>query len=214
MAKTTVALLGGTGAVGKHFLDYALEKGFKVRMLCRSPDKVEKESDDLTLVKGDVTSLDTLKKVTEGADILVSCLGNKDKNYIMQLTAESILELKTTKPEMRVVFISSLGMGGSSPFVRFLLSTINFIIGFGSNNVPDYDKADGLLTGVAKVVVVRPDALGDAPGKGKYLATLEDGMGNPLNGTLSKQDVALFFADLLSDEQYDGKAVQLYTAKK
>lgn len=212
---TTVALLGGTGGVGGYFLDYALERGYKVRMLCRSPDKVDdskKENENLTLLQGDATSLDDLKNLVDGSDALVSCLGNKNKNYIMEKNAKVILEILENSPSLRVVFISSLGMGGSSPVVKGLLSMINVMI--GEKNVRDYEAADGLLTGKQNVVVVRPDALGDGPGKGAYRAMLETGMGNPMNGTLSKQDVALFFADLLEDTQYDGKAVQLYTAKK
>ena len=207
----TVAVLGGTGAVGRHFVDYALERGYAVRMLCRVPSKVTIESDKLTVLAGDSTKFDDVRTVSEGSDVLVSCLGNKDKNYIMRKSAKTVVRLKSFVPKLRVVAISSLGMGGSSPFINMMLRMINWMI--GEENIPDYEEADALLTGVEGAVVVRPDALGDGPGKGKYTATLESGMGNPFNGTLSKQDVALFFADLLEDDQYDGKAVQLYTAK-
>jgi hypothetical protein len=192
--------------IGSIFVTLALERGHEVTMLANNPDKVTVKNDKLTVVKGDTSLADDVQKIVKAdTDILVSCLGNTGGRTIMETVAGHIL---AAKPK-RALVISSLGMGGSSPVVRFVLSMINFFI--RQNNVPDYDAANGLLTGKPGVVVIRPDGLADGEGKGKYNATEKTGMGP---GGLPKADVALFLADLIEDIKWDGGAVQLYTAKK
>lgn len=206
MAGTNIAVLGGTGAMGSIFVNIALERGHEVTMLARNPDKVEVKNDKLTVVKGDASLAEDVKKIVAAdTDVLVSCLGNTGGLTIMETAAGHIL---AAKPK-RALVISSLGMGGSSRIVRAVLSTINFFV--RENNVPDYDAADGLLTGKPGVVVIRPDGLSDGEGKGKYNATEKTGMGP---GNLPKADVALFLADLVEDTKWDGGAVQLYAVKK
>ena len=58
--------------------------------------------------------------------------------------------------------------------------------------------------------LVRPAALGDKPGTGKYLATEETGASL---SEIARDDVALFLADALQAEHWERKALQLYATK-
>ena len=68
---------GGTGGVGTHLLKYLLDGGHSVRVLVRNPDKLKdlKEHPKLEVLTGSSTNEDDVKKLCDGMDIVVSCLG-------------------------------------------------------------------------------------------------------------------------------------------
>ena len=144
---------------------------------------------------------DPLKGARDRYDVVVigSGLGG--------LTAANILAANMTqmaKPA-KVIVISSLGLGGSSPLIRCMLSLIA-----GPDNIRDTEAMDLLVRCAAHpFVVVRPAALADAPAKGAYRAT--EATGAALF-PISRADVAKFLFDALTDKQWDYKAVQLYAA--
>lgn len=67
-----VLLIGGSGFVGSAILKELLERGYQVTTLVRNPDKITIKSPDLTIVKGDVTDFDEIKKLAEGKDAVIS----------------------------------------------------------------------------------------------------------------------------------------------
>ena len=206
----TIAVLGGTGGAGQHFVRLALERGHDVRVLARTPAKVERQQGsplpvNLTVVKGDSTSEADVSALCTGCDLVVSAVGAPPRapQQIMRLTAANIL---ASKPP-RVIAVSSLGLCGTSPTARFILTLVA-----GARNIEDAESADLLLrsaTDKCKVVVVRPTALSEQPGTGN-LATRESGMAI---AALSKEDLALFLADMITDTSLDSSdGVQLYAA--
>merc|ERR1712176_1310703 len=106
----------------------------------------------------------------------------------------------------RCYFITSLGMGGSSPTIRFVLGCI---VGFA--NIHDCEAADKIILD-AGFTAIRPTELTDkGEPDGKYNATSDTGMGM---GALHKKDVGLFISDEISKNEWGGKPVQLYKAKQ
>jgi NAD(P)-dependent dehydrogenase (short-subunit alcohol dehydrogenase family) len=194
-----VCLLGATGGCGRAFLGLALERGHTVRALARTPTKIESEHERLTVLQGCATVAKDVADAAAGCDIVVSCVGNSDKRQIMKTLVDNVLAVQPP----RFYCITSLGMGGSSPTVRFLLGMF-----IGWANIRDYEAADKAVLD-AGFTVVRPTELKDIEGTGKYLATAATGMAMK---PLSKPDVGLFLADVLDDTTWDGKAVQLYFA--
>ncbi len=72
----TIALSGAIGKTGKHFLAGALEKGFSVRALVRTPEKVSIESEPLTIIKGDLLNVDDVHRTIKNADAVFSLAGH------------------------------------------------------------------------------------------------------------------------------------------
>jgi putative NADH-flavin reductase len=71
----TIAVLGGTGMVGRFLLEEALEKGFRVRALARTPKKLEYLKDRLTVVTGNALDPSAIDNLLQGSDIVISALG-------------------------------------------------------------------------------------------------------------------------------------------
>ena len=88
MAVKTIAVLGGTGRTGEWALLGGLQRGYNLRVLGRSPDKVqatlvkllgEEEAAGLAgrveVVKGGVGDTDALISLCRGVDAVLSFLG-------------------------------------------------------------------------------------------------------------------------------------------
>ena len=194
-----IALFGATGAVGGHFLNKALAAGHEVTALVRTPEKLS-EHTNLSVLKGDVTSPSDVAKLISGADVVVSCLGNVKGVLIMEIAAKAILEAsaKQSKPQ-KCFFISSIGCGGTSWVVKKMLQLIG-----GRSSFADYERADARISSEGEVpyVLVRPAALKEKPGNGKYRVFQDDGT---FARPIAKEDVAEFLFDAISSNQWDGR---------
>jgi nucleoside-diphosphate-sugar epimerase len=197
-----IALFGGTGGCGSAFLEHALASNYSIVLQARTPSKVAISHENLKVVKGDGTVADDVLNACEGCDIVVSCAGS---SRIMESLATNVVEACKAHNIQRCYFITSLGMGGSSPMVRFVLGCI-----VSWENIYDCEKADKIILD-AGFTAIRPTELSDkGEPTGKYNATSETGMGM---GALHKGDVGLFICDEIGKNEWNGKAVQLYKAK-
>ncbi len=71
--KVKVAVLGGTGNMGKHFVRQALDAGHSLRLLVRNASKVEpREHPKIEVVVGDATKPEDVANVV--AQILINDL--------------------------------------------------------------------------------------------------------------------------------------------
>ncbi|XP_066926621.1 flavin reductase (NADPH)-like [Clytia hemisphaerica] len=194
-----VGVVGGTGGCGVPLINYLLEKGYSVRMLARTPEKVTQiDNKEVTVIKGDALNEEDIAEVCQDVDLVISCAGGGPGAQIMEKLASNIVK---AKPK-RCYFITSLGMGGSS-------MTINLLLGFflGRQKILDYEKADALML-KNNYTVVRPCHLKGEP-VGDYCATSDTGMSSK---AISKTDVALFLLNCVENQEWDGMPVQLYNA--
>ena len=199
-----IALLGGTGRVGKQFAKYAAEDGHEVKLLARTPSKVEAAS-GIEVVQGDSTSLDDVKKLVEGTDLVVCAVGNAESFFNKKIMAKTARNIVDADPK-RIIFVTSIGLGGSG-FVAYLV--LHFLI--GRTGVNDYQKADSIIRKAeCPYIVVRPASLTDKDPQGKYKATKKGGGGSK---SISRADVALFIRDAITDTSWDNSGVQLHPAE-
>ena len=193
-----IALFGATGAVGGYFMQKALAAGHGVTALVRTPEKLS-EHTNISVLKGDVTSPSDVAKVTIGVDLVVSCLGNVKGMLIMEKATEAILQAAAKQSKTpKCLFVSSIGCSGTSWVVKQLLQMIGGRAGFA-----DYERADKRIAREANVpyVLIRPAALKEKPGNGKYRVFQGDGT---FARPIAKEDVAEFLLDAISSNQWDG----------
>jgi len=205
-----VAVLGATGKVGKHFVRQALEAGYTLRALVRNAAKLEpSEHPQIEAVVGDATKLEDVMKLVTDVDVVVSCLGNVGKIHIMTPAFDNILKAAAEQEKIpRCLFITSTGCGGSSWVVKQMLMLIGGRAGF-----QDYDRADSRVRNEPTVpyVLVRPAALTDKPGTGKYKISETDGT---FARPIPRADVATFLVDAVKDKQWDRKTGIQLSGKK
>lgn len=67
-----VVLIGASGFVGSALLNEALNRGFEVTAVVRHPEKIKIENENLKIKKADVSSLDEVCAVCQGAVAVIS----------------------------------------------------------------------------------------------------------------------------------------------
>lgn len=71
----TIALLGATGMAGGFILQEALAQGYDVRALARTPQKLQRFEDQITIIKGDALDPASIETLLQGSDVVISALG-------------------------------------------------------------------------------------------------------------------------------------------
>jgi len=140
--KKKIALFGASGQTGQHFLELALAQGFDVKALVRTPKNISQNNPNLEGCTGDVLNLEDVKKVVEGADIVVSLFGHVkgSPEWLQTDGTKNIVQAMREKNVKRIISLS----GGGLPF-------------------PEKDEpkfADKLIRTIMKIVV--PKILNDA----------------------------------------------------
>ncbi|MFT4627923.1 MAG: NAD(P)-dependent dehydrogenase (short-subunit alcohol dehydrogenase family) [Myxococcota bacterium] len=203
----TVAVLGGTGNLGRLFVQQALEEGYSLRLLVRNPAKLAPANHErLEAVVGDATRAEDVARVVAGADVVVSCLGNASKLRVMDVAASHILTAARSRPNTpRCVFVSSVGCRGTSFVVKWMLIVIGTFMGLGKGSFDDYEAADTRILAGKEVpcVLVRPYALTDKTGTGAYHAT--ENQNATFMRSIARADAARFVLDAVTDTKWDGK---------
>lgn len=67
-----VVLIGASGFVGTALLNELLERGHKVTAVVRNPEKITVNSDNLDVVKADVSDVDVIVDACKGKDAVIS----------------------------------------------------------------------------------------------------------------------------------------------
>lgn len=67
-----VVLIGASGFVGSAILNELLNRGHKVTAIVRNPEKIKIEHENLTVIKGDINSQQTVTEISRGFDNVIS----------------------------------------------------------------------------------------------------------------------------------------------
>ncbi len=200
-----IALFGASGKTGQQFLDQAIAKGYHVKALVRTPEKITLQSDQLSVIKGDVLDPDAVAKTIADTDLVVSLFGHVkgSPEWLQTNGTQNIVAAMKARGLKRVISLS----GGGLPF-------------------PAYDQpkfADKMIRTIMKIVV--PKVLNDAIAHAEVLQKsglswtivrgprLLDGdkrgqyrvgwVGVNASTSINRADLADFILRLVEDESFD-----------
>ncbi len=99
-----IVIYGATGAIGSVIAQEALRRGDTVVGVARDPTKLKIGNPHYTAVAGDVTDLNSFKRITQGADaVIISVLGdskdNLPENSVSARAAKVAVEAYTGLPD-------------------------------------------------------------------------------------------------------------------
>lgn len=205
MKKKTITVFGANGNIGSAFIRLAADAGYSLRAFVRTPEKFENpDPRRVEVVSGDATNAQDVARAIDGADVVASFLGNPHPNprsvFIMEAAADHIMTAAGAQPEPpRCLMISSVGVGGSSWLVKFMLQMIG-----GSAGFADYERAEARIRTETNVpfAVIRPYALNNKPPTGSYKVI--GGRTAHIAKPIPRPDVAQFFLDCVEDASWDG----------
>ncbi|MGE7695370.1 NAD(P)H-binding protein [Lysinibacillus sp. NPDC094177] len=74
-----IAIIGGTGTVGRYIATHAIKKGYHVRMLVRNPDKLLYKNAKIGLVKGQVQDIENIQELLKDCQVVINTFGQPPK---------------------------------------------------------------------------------------------------------------------------------------
>ncbi|MBE9539771.1 MAG: NAD(P)H-binding protein [Proteobacteria bacterium] len=96
----TIALLGATGMVGGFILNEALSRGYDIRALARTPQKLAAFEQKITVVKGDARDFSAINTLLQGSQVVISTLGpvKADGNAAIMLSTTATANIVQLMP--------------------------------------------------------------------------------------------------------------------
>lgn len=70
-----IAIIGGTGKSGKYLIKQLIQEGFQFKLLLRNPANFTIKNPLVEIVEGNVKDYNTVYKLLEGCNAVISCLG-------------------------------------------------------------------------------------------------------------------------------------------
>lgn len=190
-ASTTLALLGATRGIGRHLLEQALERGYRIRTLVRRGSVLDVEHPNLTIVRGDATSSHDVAELIQGSGAVFSALGaparNKDK--IRTRAAHATLEAMHHTGIRRLIAVSVYGTAETREHLPFFTRAVVFPF-FLRHAIADHETQEqAIVASDVEWTLIRPPYLTDDPVSGTYASDF----GNQIRGLtwkISRADVA------------------------
>jgi len=200
-----IALFGGTGRTGQHFLAQALAKGYTIKALVRSPEKVKQQSDQLEIIAGDVLNPADVEQTVESTDIVVSLFGHVkgSPKWLQTNGTKHIVQAMQKHGVERIISLS----GGGLPYPekdqpKFMDHVIRTIMKIAVpkilNDAIEHHKV--LENSGLKWTIVRGPRLTDGERKGDYRVGW---VGVNASTSISRADLADFIVQQLESEAYN-----------
>jgi uncharacterized protein YbjT (DUF2867 family) len=209
-----VLIFGATGRTGREAIKYALEKGYHVVALVRNPDKLDVNSDQLTLIKGLPTNIEDVRTAMKDCDAVISLLSalpEKESFSFKKITPPHTLEKSISNAIAamkgynidRIMILSSIGAGDSYQYapwyMRLLLKITNFKIVFADHGAQEKSLENSGLDWT----IARPVALNNNKAIGELTINYSS---TPKPFRISRKQLAKFFIDNLDTTTFKQKA--------
>lgn len=222
----TILVAGASGATGRLLVQHLLDRGQKVKIIVRSPDKLPealKHHHQLSVIQASILDLDDTEMAqhVKGCAAVASCLGHnlglkgiygRPRRLVTDATRRLCAAIKANKPEKpaRFVLMNTAGnrnRGLNEPVSlgeRFVIGLIRLLLPphVDNENAADYLRINfGQDDKVIEWVVVRPDTLFNEDKVTEYEVHPSPTRSAIFNaGRISRINVGHFMADLITDD--------------
>jgi putative NADH-flavin reductase len=215
-----ILILGATGRTGKHLVTSALQKGYEVTCLVRSPEKVA-QAKGLTILKGDPINIQDLELAMKDCDAVFSALNisrtsdfpwaklRTPKTYLSDVMANVITVAKKFSVN-RVVICSAWGVLETRKDIPFWF---RWTIDFSNISVAykDHERQEKLLeTSNLNWTIVRPVGLINT----QHLQSVKETFQNRPKPSLliGRSSVANYMIESIENEELFGQKVVISKA--
>ena len=104
-----ILILGATGRVGGQLVNHALHDNHHVTALVRSPEKIQINNEQLTIIQGNVLNKEDIERAMVGIDVVVSAL-NTDGATTLSDSMPHIIEAMENEGIQRIITIGTAGI--------------------------------------------------------------------------------------------------------
>jgi len=184
-------------------VEQALEAGHKVTAILRHPDKFPIRHEQLRIIKGDVLNSITYENTFFGMDVVISCLGtrNREATVVYSQGVTNILQAMQKVGMDRIICLSA-GAVEIAPNTSFLMKFLikNILQKLFKYSYADMLLMEGILHGSnLNWTVIRPPRLLNGDRTGKYRTSINEII--PNMSSLNRADLADYIIHHLDDEK-------------
>lgn len=104
-----ILILGATGRVGSQILSYALQDGHHVTVLVRTPEKIQIDHENLTILQGNVLDKADIVRAVHGKDAIISALSTDGTDTLSQ-SMPLMIEAMENEGIRRIITIGTAGI--------------------------------------------------------------------------------------------------------
>lgn len=205
-----IAIFGATGIVGRAITKEALAQGHQVTVLTRDARKVMCAGDNLTVIEGDVTDKDTVRKVLEGQDAVIQSLGIGGKGdgrptFFVSETNRLIMEQMKQAGVRRLIAMSVIGAGESLSFLPWIYRKLMpVMMRWFTAIIDDKNRMEPMIENSGlDWTIVRCTTVKDAP-SAKHIVASTDGKG--IKYSIAAPDMAQFIVSQLTSPDFMHKS--------
>lgn len=198
-------VLGAGGRTGRLILDSALRAGHHAAAVVRSPERAGLEPrNGLHILAADATDADSLRRVLQPHDIIVSAIGpsGRQSSGLYASVATAVVAATDAPSTHRFIGITSSGVRSDDPNHPWWYRA--FMVPFMRPTYGDMRQMESIIaTSTIAWTLVRPGRLLDEPASGDY--RVENGI-NPRRGVgIPRGDVADFIVAAAEDTTWLSK---------
>lgn len=203
----TLAIFGGTGRTGKPLIEQALNQGYSLRVLVRTPGKLTVNDANLTVIQGDIMRADDVTKTISGADAVISVIGHvKGSPKTLQATAtRHIIHAMQQQGITRILSLTGAGVRVPEDNPKVIDRIFGALLGLISKDILEDAKthAELLKASGLEWTLVRGPMLTE----GQLTQHYKVGYVGKDSGTrISRADLAHFMLKELEDRKFVSKA--------
>ncbi|HVI44678.1 MAG TPA: SDR family oxidoreductase [Chitinophaga sp.] len=206
-----IVVLGANGGIGNQAVLQALNAGYKVTAILRSPEKLQLNHPSLTIMKGDVMLPGTLDEALRNTDVVISAIGSNSlkATSLYSQGNKNLIESMRKVGVNRAFFISASGLE-VNPTHSFVvrLATKYLLQVILRNMYADLWRMEKILKGSSiNWTIIRPPRLLDGAGTGKYRVAINGCLDNGLK--ISRADVAHYIINNINEASTVGKTIEV-----
>jgi len=204
-----LTLLGATGPTGQQILQQALTAGHRITALVRDPARLpQRDHPDVTVVVGDATRTEDVRRALSGSGAVLSALGSggKLRSDLASRAARALIPAAQETGVTRAVVLSAFGVGDTlKQYTLVMRTAISLVMG---EQFRDKAVADELLRASGlDLTLVYPTVLTKGRFTGTY-TVLADPTGT-VGGRISRADVADFMLKQTGSEEWSNRTAVL-----
>lgn len=202
-----LTIFGGTGGVGRHLVEQALDAEHTATAFARSPEKLPRK-DELRIVEGELDDAAAIAEAVRGADAVLSTLGARkntpDQVALFGGAMERITGAMCDAHVRRLVAISGAGVLTPDDQVTFGRKFVRFLLKRLSKHVAEAKEREYAVIVATDLdwVLVRPPRIVEGPATGDY-RVFGDRVPSP---KISQGDVAHLMLRCAADDEWVRKA--------
>lgn len=203
-----VLVIGASGRLGSHLVEYSLEKGHEVTAFARNIEDYPLSHENLTLVRGDVLYPMLIESALKDQEVVLSVIGIRKYNGSITLLSRGIKNIVQSMEKLgpkRLITITGAGILQENE-ERMIMETLSFPPNLQNLSL-DHQRVYKILDESSlEWTIACPSFMHLGERTGEYL-TKENFYPKGAKNEISVQDVADFMTEEMSQNSFVGARV-------